>query len=226
MKTMTLAQYVQMWQWIKEWQTDEKTEDLPNYVKVTRLGISGVNQIEKKTIIDMYHRVKKWKETHDGKMPEIIGIESAANGTEPIHTTNGSIKARLEAGMGKFNTFTEFWQKIIGRGYSYYYNDIYTLDQEIDRLINKKGLNCTDSMQLCHALAREMGYEAEYVHVMCKEGGHIRGKIRGHEFPNWTKIDPAAALSTKTRAGIGHVWCDYPNAHIENSAWLNIDDGR
>ena len=159
-------------------------------------------------------------------MPEIIGINTPAHETEPKPTlASGSVKARLEAGLGKFNTFTEFWQKIRGRGYDYYYNDVYTLDQEIDRIIHKKGLNCTDSMQLCHALAIEMGYEVQYIHVMCKQGGHIRGQIRGHEFKNWTKIDPAAAISS-SKAGIGHVWCDYPNAHIENAAWLNIDDGR
>ena len=225
MKTMNLAQYTQMWQWINEWQIKNNTKDLPNSVSVSNFKIEGVDKLEKATYMDMYDRVQKWQETHDGKMPEIIGINSTAHGTEPAPHT-GSIKARLEAGLGKFNTFTEFWQKIRGRGYSHYYNDIYTLDQEVDRLIKRSGLNCTDSMQLCHALASEMGYEVRYVHVMCKEGGHIRGQIRGHEFSDWTKIDPAAAISTGTRAGIGTVWCDYPNAHIENSAWLNIDDGQ
>ena len=54
-------------------------------------------------------------------------------------------------------------------------------------------------MELCHALAIEMGYEVEYIHVMCKQGGHIRGQIKGHEFKNWTKIDPAAAISSINR---------------------------
>jgi hypothetical protein len=160
-------------------------------------------------------------------MPEIIGIEGPAHGTEPKQSvTGGSVKARLEKGLGTFRTFTEFWQKIRGRGYSHYYNDVYTLDQEITRLINRQGLNCTDSMQLCHALAQEMGYQARYIHVMCKEGGHIRGQIKGHEFKEWTRIDPAAALSVNGKANIGTVWCDYPNAHIENAVWINIDDGH
>ena len=75
-------------------------------------------------------------------------------------------------------------------------------------------------MELCYSLAKEMGYEIQYVHVTCKEGGHIRGQICGHEFKNWTRIDPAAALSTHTKAPIGKVWCDYPNAYIENGTWL------
>jgi hypothetical protein len=220
MDVMSLAQYLEMWRRIQKWQTENNTTDLPNYVTVSDFNIEGLDKVEKTTFLDMLDRVKKWQETHDGKMPQIIGIKGAANGTEPIHTTNGSIQARLEAGLGKFNSFTEFWQKIIGRGYNYYYNSSYNLDQEISRLINKQGLNCTDSMELCYSLAKEMGYEVQYVHVMCKQGGHIRGQIKGHEFKNWTRIDPAAAISTSTRAGIGTVWCDYPNAHIEIENWL------
>ena len=48
-----------------------------------------------------------------------------------------------------------------------------------------------------------MGYEARYVHVQCKEGGHIRGQIKGHEFSDWTRIDPAAALSVNSQYPIG-----------------------
>jgi hypothetical protein len=219
MKTMNLAQYLEMWQRIQKWQTENKTKELPNHVTVSDFKIEGIDIIEKTTFLDMLNRVQKWQETHDGKMPEIIGITVAAHDTEPTPHT-GSIKAGLEAGLGNFNSFSEFWQKIIGRGYNYYYNSSYDLDHEISRIINKQGLNCTDSMELCYSLAKEMGYEVQYIHVMCKQGGHIRGQIKGHEFKNWTKIDPAAAISTSTRAGIGHVWCDYPNAHIEIGNWL------
>jgi Pseudomurein endo-isopeptidase Pei len=218
MHKMNLMQYKVMWDWINQWQRENKTNNLPQYVTVTKLDI-GLERIEKSMIMDMYQRVKKWQETHEGKMPEIIGVEGPALGTEPT-LPSGSIKARLEAGLGKFNNFTEFWQKIRYRKYAYYYNSSYTLEQEISRVINKQGLNCVDSMQLCYALAREMGYQVEYVHVMCKEGGHIRGQILGHEFKNWTRIDPAAALSTHTHANIGTVWCDYTNAHIEKGNWL------
>lgn len=216
---MNLAQYTQMWAWINEWQTKNRTETLPNYVDISSFKIEGINRIEKTTYKNMYNRVVKWQETHEGKMPEIIGIEGPAKGTEPAPTI-GSVKKRLEQGLGNFNNFTEFWQKIRGRGYKYYYNSSYNLEQEIQRVINREGINCVDSMEMCYSLAREMGYDVNYVHVMCTEGGHIRGQIQGHEFPKWTRIDPAAALSTKTRANIGTVWCDYPNAHIENGTWL------
>lgn len=219
-KTMNLAQHTQMWQWINEWQTKNNTKAVPNYVDVSSFKIEGVDKIEKTTFLDMLQRVEEYKKTHNGAMPQVIGIEKAAIGTEPAPSNQGLVQKRLEAGLGSFSTFTMFWSKIIGRGYSYYYNSSYNLDQEIHRIINKQGLNCVDSMELCYSLAKEMGYEVEYIHVMCKQGGHIRGRIRGHEFKNWTKIDPAAAISTSTRAGIGQVWCDYPNAHVESGNWL------
>ena len=83
MKTMNLAQYTQMCQWIKEWQTKNNTKDLPNYVSVSSFKIEGVGKLEKAIYMDMYNRVQKWQTLHDGKMPEIIGIEGTAHGTEP-----------------------------------------------------------------------------------------------------------------------------------------------
>jgi hypothetical protein len=216
---MSLAQYLKMWTWIKQWQSQNNTKNLPNYVDVSSLKI-GLDRIEKDVYLDMFHRVGKYQEGHEGKMPETIGINSPAHGTEPPITP---VKNRLEAGLGPFNNFTEFWEKIKGRGYKHYYNNVYNLKQEIQRVINREGINCTDSMQLCHALGCEMGYEVQYVHVMCKKGGHIRGQIKGHEFTDWTDIDPAAALSVNSMYPIGRVWCDYPNAHITNAIWLQTD---
>lgn len=218
MKTMNLAQYLEMWARIKKWQVENKTEALPVHVDISDFKID-IDKIVKKTFIDMYSRVVKYQETHNGAMPQVIGIEGIATGTEPIRPS-GSVKTKLEAGLGRFNNFTEFWSKIRGRGYKHYYNSSYNLDQEINRIIKREGINCTDSMELCYSLAREMGYEVQYIHVMCKEGGHIREQIKGHEFSNWMRIDPAAAISTSTRAPLGKVWCDYPNAHIENGSWL------
>ena len=222
--TMSLSQYLEMWNRIIKWQNDNNTTRLPNYVDVGDMNV-GVNPIYKDTYMDMYNRVVAYQGSHGGEMPQVIGIEGSASNTEPV-TPTGSIKSKLEAGLGSFNNFTQFWQKILGRGYSHYYNDIYTLDQEIDRLIKKTGLNCTDSMQLCYALGTEMGYEMKYVQVQCNEGGHIRGQIKGKEFGDWTRIDPAAAIDLNSQYPIGKVWCDYDNAHVDTDNWLVVDDGQ
>ena len=89
---MNLAQYIQMWQWIREWQTKNHTKDLPNYVTVYKFKIKGVDTIKKTTYMDMYNRVQKWQTLHDGKMPEIIGIEAPRNRhrTRTIHRLNQS----------------------------------------------------------------------------------------------------------------------------------------
>lgn len=221
---MSLAQYLEMWNRINRWQSANKTTDLPNYVTVSdfKIGSPVIDKIYKATFLNMLNRVKAFQALH-GSMPNVIGIEGAAIGTEP---KIGPVRAKLQAGLGVFNTFTEFYNKCKGRGYSYYYNDIKTLDQEIYALVNRKGLNCTDSTQLAHALALEMGYEFRYVHVQCKSGGHIRGQIRGREFKDWTRVDMAACISVSSQYALNRVWCDYDNAHLENSAWLNTDDGR
>lgn len=124
--------------------------------------------------MDMYNRVLEYQNSHDGIMPEIIDIEGPYNGDSSQPTGECTVQRRLEDGLGKFNNFTEFCQKILGRGYISYYNNVYTLDDEIQWLIGCAGLNCTDNMQLCYALGTEMGYEVRYVQMQCNEGRHIR----------------------------------------------------
>jgi hypothetical protein len=79
---MNLMQYKVMWDWIENWQRENNTKELPAYVKVDKLGI-GLETIQKAEYLDMYQRVLKWKDTHNGAMPEFIGVEAPAIGTEP-----------------------------------------------------------------------------------------------------------------------------------------------
>lgn len=225
--TITLIQYVEMWNRIIRWQKKTGEKRIPNYVDISDFKIKDVPKIIKTQIIDMESRVQNWKNSHNGAMPNIIGIEGPAPGTEPRKI--GSIQSYAIKQLGYFSTITGFCDLIRGRGYKKYYNDIKTRIQTIDAIASndeEDNPNCTDAMQVLHDLAIEMGYECRYVHVQCKEGGHIRGQIKGHEFKEWTRIDPAAILSKYTRAKIGEVWCDYVNAHIEDAPWLNLDDGR
>jgi hypothetical protein len=144
----------------------------------------------------------------------------------PVVRTVGPIQSKLEAFLGRFNSFTEYYNKIKGRGYGYYYNDVKTRDETIEALKNKSGINCTDITQLSGDLAREMGYKVRYVRVQCTSGGHIRMQIYGKEFKEWTRVDPAAALSTGSLYDIGRVWCDNNTAKIIDEVWLNIDNGK
>lgn len=171
------------------------------------------------TFTDMKNRYNAYKRT-TGNYPALIYY------TKPVpKRTVGALQGQLEAFLGQFNNFTEFYNKCKGRGYSYYYNDVKTLSQEIAALKAKTGMNCSDASQLFTALAKEMGYETRYVHVMCKNGGHIRMQIKGKEFSDWTRVDPAACLSVGSQYPIGQVWCDYDNAHVETENWILVDDG-
>lgn len=51
-------------------------------------------------------------------------------------------------------------------------------------------------------------------------------QIKGHEFGDWVRIDPAAALSVNSQYPIGHVWCDHDNAHLTSDDWLMVDNGE
>lgn len=221
---MKLPQYLEMWNRIGKWQKEKNETRLPNYVKVADMNI-GVDKVTSAQLLDMIKRVKNWQNSHDGTMPQVIGIEGAASDSEP---PKDSIRAYAESKLGRFNNMTEFYNKLIGKGYKKYYHDQKTRKQTIDGVASSNpndNPNCTDIMQVFHDLAIEMGYQCRFVHVKCLDGkGHIRGQIKGKEFGDWTRVDPAAALSVGSRYPIGRVWCDYTNAHIENENWVVTDD--
>ena len=172
------------------------------------------------TYEDMFQRWAAYPGNNGGQWPTKVYFQAPT-----VTRTVGPIQAKLEAFLGQFNSWTEYYNKIIGRGYGYYYNDVKTLDQEIEALKNKTGLNCTDITQLSVELAKEMGYQTKYVKVQCQSGGHIRMQIKGKEFSDWQRADPAAALSVGSQYPLGKVWCDNNTARVVVEPWLEIDDG-
>lgn len=139
--------------------------------------------------------------------------------------TKSAIRRSLEDAIGTYNTFTEFYNKLKGRGYSYYYNDIYNQSQAIQRLKNKSGLNCSDICQLTYAAAKDLGYSVRYVHIICKSGtGHIQLDVKGKEFgSSWRRVDPAAALQSSY--SLGSLWCSDGRVIGYDPGWLLSDDG-
>ena len=190
-----------------------------------------VDYVDASTFENMQFRYDNYVKINN-KRPSILYFLSPEKRTstvteevQEVKRVVGTIQGRLEAVLGQFNSFTEFYNKAKGRGYKYYYNDVYTLETEIVRFINKQGLNCSDAAQLFGALAKEMGYEWRYVHVQCSSGGHIRAQIRGKEFSDWSRVDPAACISVGSQYSLGNVWCDYDNAYVTTASWILIDDG-
>ena len=137
----------------------------------------------------------------------------------------GSIQTAVQNTLGStFTTFTQFYNLMKGRGYSYYYNDVKTLYEEETTCAY---LNCADSSQLAVLLAREMGYEAKFVKCVCtvSGSGHIRFLIRGKEFGDWTMVDMAACLSVGSQYDIGNSWCSDAKYWIIADPWIEVDDG-
>lgn len=215
---------------------------------IVYLDSKKVDFVTAETFKQMQYRFDQYKLAHNNAMPTVVYFQKpvAMDTTvtpAPTERKVGALQSRLEAIVGRFNTFTEFYNKSKGRGYKYYYNDCKTLEEEIIAYKNKSGLNCADAVQLFAHLAMEMGYKVAYEHCQCKTGGHMRLLIDGKEFGNhgddsrnWKLIDPAACLSVGSQYAIGNVWCAYAGhqgitkpdgAWIgENLAWMRSDDGR
>jgi hypothetical protein len=200
--------------------------------KIIYIDSKRIDYVNAATFENMQYRYDRYKASNGGQMPSIVyflpadkRVTSPEQDVEEVKRVVGAIQARMEAVLGQFNSFTEFYNKSKGRGYKYYYDDVYTLEQEITRFINKQGLNCSDAAQLFGALAKEMGYSWRYVHVQCQSGGHIRAQIKGKEFSDWTRVDPAACISVGSQYPISRVWCDNNTAYVTTASWILIDDG-
>ena len=130
--------------------------------------------------------------------------------TKPTETKNEVYNYFVKV-FGKFdNTIDGALSKVEDRGYSYYYDDVYSNKQSIDRMKARKGINCTDS---CHVFFNIMLQlielkkykKVECLHVQCQSGGHVKLRITMND---GTKIirDPACVLSDNGK-GIRCKWC-------------------
>ena len=108
----------------------------------------------------------------------------------------------------KISTIDEALAKINNRGYSYYYDDVYSNKQTIDRVYNKQGVNCTD---ICHvliniAIALKKYAKVDCIHVRCSGGdGHVRMRITQKDGQVFYR-DGACALSNNGRGAYCN-WC-------------------
>jgi len=141
-------------------------------------------------------------------------------------TEKSSFHQAVEKAVGSYTTFSEYYERIKAKDWEGYYNDIYSLSDELKRLANNQTLNCTDHSQLGMAVAKDLWYDAVYCRVSCKSGGHITLKVKGYELgTSWKNVDLAAAA--RSNYNIGSHWCsDYATPVIIDEAWIRSDDGR
>ena len=207
--------YLDMYTRYKAYITKNRVEPNRIYTKE-----NGKDYVTLSRFKDMQNRFDTYWKQHNTQ-PGYVCI------MKPCETTNKSaLRRNIETAIGLYNTFTEYYNRLKGRGYSYYYNDIYNQFTAIQRLKNRSGLNCADSVQVSYAAAKDLGYSVRYVHVICRSGtGHIQLDIKGKEFGNtWRRVDPAAAL--KSSYPLGSLWCPDGKVIGYDPGWLLSDDGK
>ena len=149
------------------------------------------------------------------KSPEYINVNPNAGAS---YTFNYFIEK-----FGTPTSIDEALQKVLGHGYSYYYNSKYSNKVAIDRIKNKQGVNCTDSAQVFYLIGKHLGYETQFIQVQCKSGGHIRLRLKHPTKTSnkWIYRDHACVLSGKQ--GVTGNWCSTGKVIAYNPSWIFTD---
>ena len=115
--------------------------------------------------------------------------------------------------------------------YSYYNNDIYKYTQEINKVSNGSGINCTDWAQMGMYLLIEMGFNKNKVRILrgtvtCTNNNKTYGHVWLQLFLNgkWVNYDLSAAACHGTKMGTLICTKDPYITNI-NPSWAVSDDG-
>lgn len=147
--------------------------------------------------------VKTWQTYYNLKSDGVYGplSQKVMNNTKTLKETSNSKKLGKALGV-TIKDHGTLYQGAIKKGkYSYYNNDIYTYSQEINRVSNGSGINCTDWAQLGMSLLKEMGFNMDNLRIVrgvvtCKSGksfGHVWLQL--YLNGEWTNYDLSAAAA-------------------------------
>ena len=176
----------------------ESHNQLPNNIK------TGNKLMRVSDYTYMFARILVYYDTNK-KLPSKANVNSKAF-VKPSESTDGVYDYFVKT-FGKVTCIDDALEKIAGRGYGYYYDDVYSNRQSIDRIKNRQGVNCTDSTAVFYHIGKALGYEVRAVHVKCRGGdGHIRLQLKHptRTGGSWINRDPAAVLDSGV---ITKVWC-------------------
>lgn len=192
----------------------EANKQLPNYISY------GNQKLRVRLYTLMFAKILV-SYSKNGKLPDTVNVNSKAF-KKPQETTNEVYNYFIDV-FGSFgNTIDGALQKIAGKGYGYYYDDVYSNKEAITRMKQGKGVNCTDS---CHVfynimlqlIALKKYKKVECLHVKCSGGdGHVRLRITLND---GTLIyrDPAAVLSN---GNVASNWCINGTLLAIDPAWF------
>lgn len=184
---------------------------LPNHVT----GANGVKYY-KKTYVDMAKRVHAYEIAHKNS-PAIVYLSK-----ETLTSKNkSSLLAKAQSLFGEFETCTEWLGKIKGRGYKFYFNNVYSNETTLTRIKNKLGANCTDSVELTYNILIALGYTVQIIHVRCRKSGtgHVRIRVKHPKWTNgkWEYYDPAAVLDG---GAVNSNWCSDGILLAYDPSWI------
>ena len=191
----------------------ESKNNLPNNIKV----YNKLMKVEDYTY--MFARILSYYDEHKA-YPKYAEVNSKAF-TKPVETKNEVYNYFVKV-FGKIDTIDGALGKIAGKGYGYYYDDVYSNKQSIDRMKTGKGVNCTDSCQVFYNILLQLielkkYKKVECLHIKCRGGdGHVRLRITMND---GTKIyrDPAAVLDS---GSITKNWCSDGTLLSVNPRWF------
>lgn len=213
-RTVSKADYLDIVKRYVAFVEKDKNHRLPNYVSYGKHKIRPhLATLVFAKILVSYNK--------NGKLPNEVNINSKAF-TKPVETTNDVYNYFVKV-FGKFNnTIDGALSKVQDRGYSYYYDDVYSNRQSIDRLKQGKGINCTDSCHVFYNIMQQLIALGKYkkvecLHVMCQSGGHVKLRITMND---GTRIirDPACVISDNGK-GVNCVWCTNTPIAV-NPSWF------
>ena len=192
----------------------EKNNQLPNYITLEN------KKIKVNDYVYMFARVLVYYNSH-GQYPYYANINSKAF-TKPSESQNAVYSYFVKV-FGSFgDTIDGALKKIQSKGYGYYYDDVYSNSQSIDRIKAGKGVNCTDSCQVFYNIVLELIKKGKYkkvecLHIKCQGGdGHVRLRITDKN-GNYFYRDPAAVLDGE---GITSNWCSNGSLLAVNPSWF------
>ena len=180
----------------------EKNKQIPNYVTYKNYRISTP------MYTFMFAKILVWMSNNKNAYPSYVETNTKVF-TKPTESGNDVYDYFVKV-FGSFgDTIDGALTKIAGKGYGYYYDDVYSNKTSIDRMKAGKGVNCTDSCHVFYnimqALIKKGKYKkVECLHVKCSGGdGHVRLRIT-HNNGNTFLRDPAAVLSS---GSVTYNWC-------------------
>ena len=169
----------------------EKNHALPNYVTWKS------KKVKVRDYVYMFARILVYYDKN-GQLPAYANVNSKAF-TKPTEPTNTVYDYFVKV-FGKITCIDDALEYIDRKGYGYYYDDVYSNKESIDRMKQGKGVNCTDSCHVFYNLGevfvkKGVYKKVECLHVRCQGGdGHVRLRFT---LPNGEKFyrDPACTLS-------------------------------